>query len=330
MEDKGNYFSGANIDEILDTGIYTINYQTEGTIPTELIGKSCQLVVTISSNRWGVQNLTDIFDSSLKYTRTFDKQNRVYREWEKVSIRHSDSHLSGQRLVCFGDSITEFGNYPDVIADRTGMTVYNCGFQGTRLAIHGSAEYDKFSVSKLIYAISKNDWTEQISANEQINYKNLDKLMNINFNEIDYVSIFAGTNDWAGTIATGSVSLGSDSDTTRNTFYGAVPYIIKTLLTKFPHLKIMFVTPIFRSRTSVGDGRNSDQYPNRNSIMLEEFVDAIEIQANKNHIPVLNLYKNGNINQYSEKLYLNDGVHPTDQGYELIGHKIASALLAQF
>lgn len=49
MEGKGNYFSGTNIDEILDTGIYTINYQTEGTIPTELIGKSCQLVVTISS-----------------------------------------------------------------------------------------------------------------------------------------------------------------------------------------------------------------------------------------------------------------------------------------
>lgn len=154
--------------------------------------------------------------------------------------------------------------------------------------------------------------------------------MNMDFNEIDYVSIFAGTNDWAGTIATGSVSLGSDSDTTRNTFYGAVPYIIKTLLTKFPHLKIVFVTPLFRSRASFGDGRNSDQYPNRNSIMLEEFVEAIVIQANKNHIPALNLYKNSSINQYSEKLYLNDGVHPTEQGYELIGHKIASALLAQF
>lgn len=92
-------------------------------------------------------------------------------------------------MVCFGDSITEFGNYPDIIAERTGMTVYNCGFQGTRLAIHGSPEYDKFSISKSIYAISNNNWTEQITANEQINYKNFDKLMNINFNEIDYVSI---------------------------------------------------------------------------------------------------------------------------------------------
>ncbi len=57
--------------------------------------------------------------------------------------------LNGKTMVAFGDSVTEFGNYPAIIAENTGMTVHNMGFKGTRLAYHPYSAYDEFSLTNL-------------------------------------------------------------------------------------------------------------------------------------------------------------------------------------
>ena len=65
--------------------------------------------------------------------------------------------------------------------------------------------------------------------------------------------------------------------------------------------------------------------------MLIDFGDAIIKQANKKHVPALDLYRNSNINKETAQLSTTDGLHLTDgAGSELIGGKIASFLLSYY
>jgi lysophospholipase L1-like esterase len=328
FNDNGNLASGTNIDTVFKDGACTVIAPITGTLPGDWISsQSAILEVKQISNRWTLQRLTNLFDASIQYVRRIDPNNSIIGNWEKVNI--GVSHLAKKTLVCLGDSITEFGNYPETIAKRTGMKVYNCGFGGTRMAIH-SGNYDKFSMSVLSEAIASGVWTEQDTANATLAFANYETLKNIDWNTIDYITIAYGTNDWAGTISTGSVPLGTSSDTTRDTLNGAIPIIIENILTAYPHIKIAFITPIWRSRISPGDGLESDANPNRNGEFLIDFADAIIERANANHVTALDNYRNSNINKFTELTYISDGVHPTQAGYDLLGNRISSFLLSNF
>ncbi|MNT89691.1 hypothetical protein D3C72_2304660 [compost metagenome] len=53
-------------------------------------------------------------------------------EWVSQNSSGGNSQFSGKKIVCFGDSITEFGTYPTQMANRLGATGYNIGFGGCR------------------------------------------------------------------------------------------------------------------------------------------------------------------------------------------------------
>lgn len=326
---KENY--SANINSLITQGTYLILASATGTFPTgwNTGVETGTMLVTKDNGRFVTQRLMRLNDPTRRYVRTIDAQTSTPSEWVKEP---NLSNLAGKKVVCLGDSITEFGNYPQIVSIRTGATVYNCGFGGTRLANHGEPNYDAFSTAKVVESIVSGNWSLQDSANTTTGYTTTyTTLKGLDFNNIDYVVIFAGTNDWAGTDTYGSVQLGEDTDTTRTTFKGAVYHIVKTLLEAFPHLKISFVTPIWRSRIVSGDGQDSDNFPNRDGVMLLDFVDAMKTMGNKNHIPVFDFYRNSGINKFNEARYLVDGVHPTDPvGYQHVGNKISVFLTSNF
>src|SRR5699024_7401016 len=79
--------------------------------------------------------------------------------------------LQGKFMVAFGGSVTEFENYPVIIASNTGMSVQNMGFKGTRLAYHPYAAYEPFSLTNLIDAVISRDFSVQDRAiQEDRNY----------------------------------------------------------------------------------------------------------------------------------------------------------------
>ncbi|WP_064467911.1 SGNH/GDSL hydrolase family protein [Lederbergia galactosidilytica] len=323
--------STVNVDSATEQGTYIVLATASGTFPDDWVVGSYAgtLFVTNENNRFVTQRLVKLNDPVNRYIRTIDTQTGNKYRWLKEP---SLSPLAFKTIVCLGDSITEFGNYPEVIANRTGATVYNCGFGGTRLANHGEPNYDAFSVAKIVESIVSGDWSEQEEANATTGYTTtFDNIKNIDFNTVDHITIFAGTNDWAGTDRYGSVELGKDDDTTRETFKGAINYIIKTLLTAYPNIKITFFTPIWRSRIIAGDGHDSDIFPNRDGAMLIDFVDALINLGGKNHVSILDLYRNSGINKYNESNFLEDGVHPKKpKGYEHIGNKGSSFLIANY
>lgn len=237
----------------------------------------------------------------------------------------------GKKLVCFGDSITAFSNYPFRIKDRLGFKdAVNVGFGGERMGQHSDANHDKFSMYQLAAAIQANDFSAQTAAAaallgypEPVDHTAaLARLTAINWNDVSTVTIAYGTNDFGG-----SLPIGTSADTTGATFRGAIKLAIEKLLTAYPHLELVMVTPMWRQRQASGDNKDATNFPNSSGDFLIEYVDAELDQAALYQIPALDNYRNCGINLQTYAVYLDDGLHArTEPGNELLAKRISAFL----
>lgn len=243
--------------------------------------------------------------------------------------------LADKTMVTFGDSVTEFGHYPEVIEMNTGMTVHNLGFKGTRLAYHPHSAYDEFSPTKLVDAIVSRDFSEQdLAIQEDRNYseefiEHYSHLKTIDFNKVDIVSLLIGTNDYMGNQA-GVVSLGHATDSTRETFNGALNYFITTILDAYPHLELILITPTWRMNHENLGGESATIQPNGNGDYLIEFVDTILKSGQHYNLPTLDLYRTSGFNEDNHADFFVDHVHPNKEGYERIGNLVSQFLIETY
>jgi lysophospholipase L1-like esterase len=258
-----------------------------------------------------------------------------YRLSKRVTVLETTvvSKLKGKKSVHFGDSIT--GNYsapvdyPTYIANATGLEVYNVGVGGTRMAYDGTyTNYDPFCMVKIVDALVSGDWTEQNAAYPNLTLQaksQIDRLKTINLSTIDYATIWFGANDYTGT---GRIE--NEANSKDITYYaGATRYVLEKLLTNYPQLKILLITPMYRDRLNTGDGLNTDDNSYKGFYMYQ-YADKIVEIAKKYHIPVLNMHDTSGINKFTAATYLEDGLHPSLTGRQLLGSKIAGELLRSY
>lgn len=68
--------------------------------------------------------------------------------------------------------------------------------------------------------------------------------------EADVIVVFGGTNDFGH----GDAPLGTMSDRTPYTFYGACHVLIRKLLERYPEAELVFMTPLHRYVEERADG----------------------------------------------------------------------------
>ncbi len=140
----------------------------------------------------------------------------------------------------------------------------------------------------------------------------------------DLVLVLGGVNDFQHSVPLGEIQNGDTS-----TFYGAVEYVLTTLLAQHPSGELIFMTPMkadFRHPTK--------NYPNsfeRNSagLLQEDYVAAIKTVCAHYSVPVIDLFNESGISPFFEpqrKLYMPDGLHYNKQGYERLAKHIASQI----
>lgn len=251
---------------------------------------------------------------------------------EQLRATESGQNLQNKQIVCFGDSVTEFGNYPEIIAQITGAITYKIGFGGCHLAQRtDSNDYNELGMVKIAESVTTQNFTNMQTAVNNLaaltppddNTATLNLLMSINFSNVDFVTIFFGTNDF-----TSGKTIGVTGSTNTFEITGAINYIINTLLTAYPNLKILFITPTHRY-FNVSD--DSDLVPNGIGKYLIEYCNAIEEEAKINHIPTLNMYTDGGMNKYNHVYYFgSDNVHPNTLGYNYLAQKISATLNSLF
>lgn len=263
---------------------------------------------------------------------------RVYQIKEETEEQGKTRH-AGKTCVCFGDSVTGFlsppYDYPSVIAKETGMTVYNVGFAGCRMSdTHPYPAYKRFGMVPIVDAIVSGDWSEQDAYVDQIEsgtfpQAHLANLKAIDWAAVDFVTIFYGGND-----AGNGVPIGDPTGKNIQTYLGAFNYAMEKLITAYPNIKFLILTPIFRywpSEAQDSDAYDIPEYGTENVRKYYEWGDALIERAKVYKVPYVDMYRTLGINAFNRATYLkNDGAHPKEIGAELIGCKISARLLSEY
>lgn len=149
--------------------------------------------------------------------------------------------------------------------------------------------------------------------------------------DIDIISFWGGTNDWAGNVPLGDFNteiVKATSDST--TFYGACIECIKKIVTLYPSKRVFCVGTTPRI-TDVAQGKNSNNTANAGGKYLLDYVDALKTVAEYFGLPFLDLYREGGINPINmpEYMYMqtsggvNYYLHFSVNGEYEIGYRMA-------
>ena len=196
----------------------------------------------------------------------------------------------GKKWVSFGDSITAQSTWQPIVADRLGLVHVNCGIGSTCVGIPANTNYlpDKaFCQDVRLNAVMSED--------------------------PDVITILGGANDLYGNVPVGSTDEFSKAlaDKDKSTFLGAYSYIIETLLTWKPSVKIIILTTTF--------GHNNKNY--------SKYADGSRELAYYYALPCADLYRNTGFNSFTSSVYFKDGIHPNAEGGKRIAEIVIGTML---
>jgi len=172
--------------------------------------------------------------------------------------------------MAIGDSITWLNGRPEVAKNRI------------------SKGYMDDVVAKLPYVHFVNNghpgWTAKAIA---------DNINNLNLVKSDIYSVFLGTNDWWTCLPIGTYS-DYENNSGNQTVYGSYRTIIDKIRGLNPDAEIILMTPLHR--TDYCDLNNprvtihGDYRPNKDSVYLWQYADAIKNIARAQHLKLVDLY----------------------------------------
>lgn len=211
--------------------------------------------------------------------------------------------LKGTKINFLGDSITEGAGtsshdkmFTMLIEREYGAICQNYGIGGTRIARQKTATDEKWD----------RDFISRVPEMD---------------NDADIVVVFGGTNDFGH----GDAPLGTMSDRTPYTFYGALHCLYTALTEKYPDVPVVILTPLHRLNEDSPKGDNKPAPVGT----LKEYVNIIREVAEYYSFPVLDLYKESGLQPkvpVIQQKYIPDGLHPNDDGNAILAHKIARFL----
>lgn len=137
------------------------------------------------------------------------------------------------------------------------------------------------------------------------------------------ICIGVGTNDF-----TFSAVPGRPSDTAKDgTFSGYLNECIKMIRHQNPDAAIVFITPSYRTRLGEDYTKSGFYVQNRKGYTLKDYEDTLtETVGQYENVYVYNSRTAGVVTEENAQRYLYDGLHPSEEGYALIGNSLASFL----
>lgn len=310
-----------------------------------IIGISTAGVVSIFRNG-GDQTTVKNWAKSVNLSLTYVPNSGTYSGSEKSypfrtgnvikynlssTVTYRTSTAAKRKVMCFGDSITgifDKGNgYVGVLnVINSDCEFINCGFSGCTWTDHPDSAYQPFSMNRLVDAIVSGNYTSQDESAkvdpESSSYNKLfaDHLNNIksaDFKQVDVITIFYGLNDYASGVYLNSTDDPNESNKQRTNVEDAVKYSISQLLTKYPNLTIILVTPYWSYILNA----DSNTTVNSKGKYLVDYCETIENAGKTYNMPTAFLYYIGvnGLNRYTMML---DNAHPNYRLCKMIANRI--------
>ena len=261
--------------------------------------------------------------------------------YKKIPKENYQLPLTGYenfQMVCFGDSITHgdlTGNndglsYVDYASHNLNAKLHNVGFGGTTAArgaetVTGTGLFAFWNLCDCITSSDANAWDDldawaSSSSGNQTYYEHLVRLKSIEWDSINAISILYGANDWNA-----NIPVGSGYNTDEYKYDGAIAYGITKLLTAYPHLQIMILSPFYREKT-VGNTTVSSDTANTAGLKMPDYAESLKNVQTGLHVTVVDS-GNWGLNSLTVKVLTSDGTHPrTNIANARLGHLVANAV----
>lgn len=299
------------VSEIMELPIYipneTVFYQGNGTGFINFYDINFNWIGRLTSPN--TSNFTIPYNNAVYITKSLTKsevenyyliqgtKNLIdyYRLRDNIQVSNINNSKLYKKIIGYlGDSIT-YGlgvsrPYPTVIAENSGSTSINYGISGNSIAKAGKNAQENAQKNPMC-----------------IRYDNMD-------NNLDYIVVFGGTNDYEY-----QIPLGDENSNNIETFNGALNTLITGLIEKYPGKPILFLTPLYRNLT------------HETGYKFMEYVNAIKNRCTYYSIPYFNLTDRSTIKSLIDKIndmyYVNgDRLHPNNAGQEIIARIIQNQI----
>lgn len=272
------------------------------------------LPFSTGTNTWYLQRW---YDTTLDtcYVRRY--RLGVWTEWKQMS-----GGIEQKTVVFMGDSI--LGNNQtstgvvNIYASLTGHTCHNFALGGTRAKSH-TDEWAAWDSQALSQAIVSGDFSAQEAALDSITTEpayfaeTIAKMKDFDFSTADILVINWGTNDWAG---------GTDADD----YYAALDTFVSTMLSAYPNLVIIKMTPTQRFMLNASGEYESGNTFKSAGVTLQQFVEADKRLTEEYNLQVIDAFNIG-INAANKHYFFDSGdyTHQNAEGRK----RVASVLAAQ-
>lgn len=218
----------------------------------------------------------------------------------KVSELENDLHFTannnfrsfywnGKTGNILGDSMTIDNSYTSKLEQMYNMTINNYGVSGTTIStVRDMENYPCF-------------------------YHRIENMTDED--ECDFVFMLGGTNDWGL-----GCPLGTITDRTPSTFYGALYYTLNLLRTKYPTKPIFVGTILQRNFVAPPPSQPAGIDSNQNDNSVDEFNQAIIYMARRFGCIVIDTWQAGICPEVNGSNFTRDGLHLNAAG----GQKLAA------
>lgn len=300
--------------------------------PTEASGMLEIIHYNTGGNQWHMQRWTDLDLKNMFIRQTKNADPNGWTEWVHVfdmSKQEAADLITDSKTVVFmGDSIlgndqSATGIVP-LFQQMTGHNCYNFAFGGTRMKARGGTGdaqdyWGKMDGQSLAHAIATGDFSAQenavnvLQAEPDYFAESLANLKAFDFNNADVLVINWGTNDWNG-------------DTTYEEYFAAAQDFIETMLSAFPHLRIVKMGESERFFTGSGTITSGSETAKAGGT-LRQFVER-HAAFKEYNIPVIDMLDIGiNKINYAHFFPPADTTHQNANGHYVMARKLAQEVI---
>lgn len=222
--------------------------------------------------------------------------------------------FGGKKIIWLGDSVHAYAKpdgvtIPYLFCYHSGATCYNWCQGGMTMAKMGVNNYDPYSGVGMVDALISGDFTEQETyASEdhgtaQGNFtEQVAEMKAFDMSSAYALIIEFGANDAFKQVPTDNADNVLDKTTTG----GALRYMIKTLQTAYPLLKIAVCN--VQKMSGYSDSEHRKPYDSK---IQNEVIESV---CSKLSIPVIDIYDQLGLNEYTSATLLSDGTHRSHAG----------------
>lgn len=257
--------------------------------------------------------------------------------YERKKTQQYDVVFLGDSIV--GNMVGE-NSITSVLEERLGKRVYNGALGGTCMSDNNTRVWEglvnsSWSMVRLAQAICAEDFTGQKMIADYAEHYKSDNLLvpdyfrdriygleEIDFSQVEILLIEHGTNDYNS----GQKLDAAEDPMDVTTFGGALRTSLTLLQDKYPHLRIILVSPLYcEIEDSEGESLKCYEADFGGGI-LDDFVALEQEIAAQFGVEWIDLYHGSGIWEDNIDTYLFDKLHPGEETCRMLGNLIADYL----